>query len=108
MTIKIDAPVIAYEDNQSAIAIATNEVHHSRAKYIDIRYHHFIQDQIKAKVIQLEYIETQLQFADFLTKAISTKKFQVLVTKSNIKDLSSRDSVEVAVPSSVYVENGVQ
>ena len=74
-----------YEDNQRAIAIAKNEGYKSRAKHIDIRYH-FIRDQVKAKVIRLEYIETKSQLADFLTKAISTNKFQFLVAKTNVGD----------------------
>ena len=93
MKTKIDIPVIVYEDNQSAIAIAKYEGYQSRAKHIDIRYH-FVRDQVKNKIIQLEYIETKLQLADFLTKAISTKKFQFLVTKSSIGNFSSRGSVE--------------
>ena len=91
--IKIDNPVIVHEDNQSANAIAKNEGYQSRAKHIDIRYH-FVRDQVKTKVIQLEYIEIKLQLADFLTKAISTKKFQFFVAKSNIKSFPSRRSVE--------------
>ena len=87
MKIKIDNPVVVYEDNQGAIAIAKNEGYQSRAKHIDIRYH-FIRDQVKTKVIQLHYIKTELQLADFLTKAISTKKFQFLVAKSNIGNFS--------------------
>ena len=83
--IKIDNPVIVHEDNQSANAIAKNEGYQSRAKHIDIRYY-FVRDQVKNKVIQLEYIETKLQLANFLTKTISTKKFQFLVAKSNIEN----------------------
>jgi hypothetical protein len=83
MKVNIDAPVVVYEDNQSAIAIAKNEGYQSRAKHIDIRYH-FVRDQVKAKVIQLEYIETKSQLADFLTKAISTSKFKFLVAKTNV------------------------
>ena len=83
MKVNIDTLVVVYEDNQSAIAIAKNEGYHSRAKQIYIRYQ-FIRDQVKNKVIQLEYIETKLQLADFLTKAIWTKKFQSLVAKANI------------------------
>ncbi|GKC35180.1 hypothetical protein Tco_1047564 [Tanacetum coccineum] len=35
-----------YCDNKSAIALCCNNVQHSRAKYIDIRYH-FIQEQVE-------------------------------------------------------------
>ena len=84
MKVKIEYPVVGYADNQNAIAIAKNEGYQSRAKHIDNRYH-FVRDQVKAKVIHLEYIETKL-LADFLTKAISTNKFQFLVAKTNVGD----------------------
>ena len=56
MKVKIDAPVVAYKDNQSAVVIAKNEGYQSRAKKIDIR-DHFVRDQVKTKVIRLECIE---------------------------------------------------
>ena len=71
MTVTIDGPVVVYEDNQTAIAIARNEGYQSRAKHIDIRYP-FVRDHVKNKIIQLEDIETKLQLADSLTKAILT------------------------------------
>ena len=43
---------------------------------------HSVCDQVKTKVIQVEHIETKLQLAIFLMKAISTKKVQFLVAKS--------------------------
>nr|CCA28016.1 polyprotein putative [Albugo laibachii Nc14] len=97
MRINVDYPVVIHEDNQSAIAIAKNVGYQSRAKHIDIKYH-FIPEQVKAKNIDLQYIETRLQLADFMTKPISTKKFEQLLIMSNIKNLSSRGSVEADVP----------
>uniref|UniRef100_A0AAV1VEY0 Polyprotein n=1 Tax=Peronospora matthiolae TaxID=2874970 RepID=A0AAV1VEY0_9STRA len=85
MKVKIDAPVIVYEDNQSGIAIAKIKGCQSRARHIDIRYY-FVRDRVKAKMIQLEHIETKFQLADFLTKAISTSKFQSLVAKTSVGD----------------------
>ena len=75
-----------FEDNQGAIAIAKNEGYQSRAKHIDIRYH-FIREHVKAKTIDLKYIESKNQLADFLTKPIATKQFQRLLTKSKIRKL---------------------
>ena len=83
MKTKIDSPVIVHKYNQSANTIAINEGYQRCAKYIDIRYR-FVRDQVKNKFNQLKHIETKLQLADYLTKAISTKKFQFLVAKSNI------------------------
>lgn len=84
MGVEIKAPVPVFEDNQGAIAIAKNEGYQSRAKHIDIRYH-FIREHVKAKVIDLQYVESKSQQADFLTKPIATKQFQHLLTKSKIQ-----------------------
>ena len=81
--VTFNSQVTVFEDNQSAIAIAKNDGYQSRAKHIDIR-HHFVREQVKEKSIDLRYIETKQQLADFLTKPISTKQFQQLLTKSNI------------------------
>ena len=67
MKVRIDAPVVVYEDNQSAIAIAKNEGDQNRAKHVDNR-HHFARDQVKVRVIQLEYFKTKSLLADFLAK----------------------------------------
>ncbi|GKB89849.1 hypothetical protein Tco_0962121 [Tanacetum coccineum] len=40
-----------YCDNKSAIALCCNNVQHSRAKHIDVRYH-FIKEQVKDGIIQ--------------------------------------------------------
>ena len=83
MKIKIDAPVVAYKDNQSTVVIAKNEGYQSRAKKIDIR-DHFVRDQVKTKVIRLEYIEPS-HSSGFITKATLTKMFQFLVAKLNVR-----------------------
>ena len=82
---QIDYAITVHEDNQSAIAIAKNDGYQSRAKHIDIRYH-FVREQVKGKIIKLKYTETKSQLADFLTKPISTKKFEMLVHKAKIRD----------------------
>ena len=71
-----------------------NEGYQSRAKHIDIR-HHFIREHVKAKTIDLKYIESKNQLADFLTKPIATKQFERLLVKSKIRRCGSRGSVEV-------------
>ena len=86
------ASTIVYEDNQSAIAIAMNNGYQSRAKHIDIIYH-FIREQVQRGNVEIKYIESKDQLADFLTKAISTKQLQKFVRKSNVRNCTSRGSV---------------
>jgi len=73
-------------DNQAAIAIAQNDVDHQRTKHIDIR-HHFIRENVKNGLIQLQWINTNDQLADILTKALQKNVLNRLVerimTKTN-------------------------
>ena len=50
---KIKIPIVVYEDNQGAIALIENPVHHQRTKHIDIRYH-FIREQVINHCIDVE------------------------------------------------------
>ena len=58
-----------YGDNQGAIKLAYNPIYHKRTKHIDVR-HHFVRDYIASGAIAVEYISTELQQADILTKAV--------------------------------------
>ena len=56
-------------DNKSAISLAKNLVMHDRSKHIELRYH-FIRDCVETKKIELEYVATEFQLADMLTKPL--------------------------------------
>ncbi|GJX75074.1 hypothetical protein Tco_0313669 [Tanacetum coccineum] len=58
-----------YCDNKSAIALCCNNVQHSRAKYIDVRYH-FIKEQVKNGIVELYFVRIEYQLADFFTKPL--------------------------------------
>ena len=66
---------IIYCDNQGAIALAKNPQFHARTKHIDIQ-HHFVREKINEGAVQLEYIETEGQVADGLTKALDKVRFE--------------------------------
>jgi len=66
---------IIYCDNQGAIALAKNPQFHARTKHIDIQ-HHFVREKINEGAVQLEYIETEGQVADGLTKALDKIRFE--------------------------------
>jgi hypothetical protein len=61
-------------DNQAAIAIAKNPTHISRSKHIDVK-HHFVRDEVEAGSIKVEWISTQHQLADILTKPLGPHVF---------------------------------
>ena len=44
--------------------------YHSRTKHIDIRYH-WIRDQVEAGNLEVDYVPTEEQLADCLTKGLN-------------------------------------
>ncbi|GMF51959.1 unnamed protein product [Phytophthora fragariaefolia] len=74
---------LVYVDNQGAMALAKNVGYQSRTKLIDIRYH-FIREKVATGEVQLKYVESMNQLADFLTKGLSTKTLRYLLERSNV------------------------
>jgi hypothetical protein len=66
-------PVTIFDDNQGAIALAQNPVHHQRSKHINIKYH-FIRDECMQGKIVVEYLPTEDMIADMFTKPVSKCK----------------------------------
>ena len=75
-------------DNQSCIKMTENHVFHDRSKHIEIRYH-FIRDMVQRGALKLQYISTNEQVADMLTKPLSHVNFEHFRDKLGIvrKDL---------------------
>ncbi|KAK6150590.1 hypothetical protein DH2020_015522 [Rehmannia glutinosa] len=73
-------------DNTSAIAITQNPVLHSGTKHIDVRYH-FIRDHVENKDITLEYIPTDKQLADIITKLLCESRFEELKNELGLIEL---------------------
>jgi len=65
---------ILYGDNQGAIALAKNPQFHARSKHINIQ-HHYVREKVEDNTIRLEYIPTEEQVANGLTKALGKDKF---------------------------------
>jgi hypothetical protein len=69
-----EAATVLLCDNQAAIALASDDVHHARTKHIDVR-HHFIREHVAAGAVKLEWVPTEEQQADILTKPLHTLPF---------------------------------
>jgi hypothetical protein len=67
-------PTMIHCDNQSCIKLSENPVFHDRSKHIEIRYH-FIRDRVLKGAVKLQYIPTDEQLADILTKPLVKGKF---------------------------------
>jgi hypothetical protein len=68
-------PTVIYCDNQSCIKLSLRIFFHDRSKHIDIWYHH-LWDCVQRQIMLLQYIPTEEQDVDILTKALSRGKFE--------------------------------
>lgn len=67
-------PPLLKVDNKSAIDLAKNPVHHGRCKHIRIRYH-FVRECAAEGRIGIDFVRTEDQLADILTKPLARVKF---------------------------------
>ncbi|KAM1004535.1 hypothetical protein ACFX2C_004724 [Malus domestica] len=75
LRIDVSCPVTLFCDNLSAIALAYNPVMHQRTKHIEVDIH-FVRERVAKKLLQLQFVSSNEQFADILTKGLSTPLFQ--------------------------------
>ncbi len=73
-----------YEDNQSAIKTANDEIHNERSKHIDVRYH-FIRERIKRNEIEVKYKKSEDMLADILTKGLDRRKIEKLTRDMGLR-----------------------
>ncbi|GJT22067.1 retrovirus-related pol polyprotein from transposon TNT 1-94 [Tanacetum coccineum] len=78
-----------YCDNKSVIALYYNNVHHSRSKHIDIRYH-FIKEQVENRVVKLYFVRTEYQLADIFIKALGRERLEFLINKLRMGSMSPK------------------
>jgi hypothetical protein len=72
LTGRIPETTVLHIDNVGAILLSKNKATSGRSKHIDVRYHH-ITDLVEAKVIHPQYISTEDQKADCLTKIVGSE-----------------------------------
>ncbi|RVX21560.1 Retrovirus-related Pol polyprotein from transposon TNT 1-94 [Vitis vinifera] len=80
LRVPLKYPMVLYCDNQAAISIAKNPVHHDRTKHVEID-RHFIKEKIEEGVFKVSYTPTNCQTADILTKALARVNFEDLTEK---------------------------
>ena len=59
-------------DNESSLKLAENPVFHKRSKHIEIKYHS-IRERVSKKKIKLQFVKSEDQAANMLTKPVSVK-----------------------------------
>jgi hypothetical protein len=82
----LDSTVI-YCDNQSCVKLSENPVFHDRSKHIEIKYY-FLRDKVQRGEVVLQYISTDEQTADILTKPLSKIKFAYLRDKLGLVEIA--------------------
>ena len=71
--------VCMYLDNQGAIALANNPVHHKRSKHIDVKYH-YVRLDIQCGIAELTYVPTDNNVADVFTKPVTRVRLDRLIS----------------------------
>ena len=103
-----------FEDNEGAIFLAKNQQVSMRTKHIDVRYH-FVRDLVESKFLTLEYVPTEDNYADIMTKnttvnvlrKLFTEGVQVghIATKRENVRRSDDEETDTAVQSNILVDN---
>lgn len=73
-------------DNQSAIQLSKNPVFHDRSKHIETRYH-YIRECIEEDRVKIEFVSTNDQLADILTKSLGRDRFNKLCTRIGLVEV---------------------
>jgi len=74
-----DLETVVKEDNRSTMLLMKNGRLSSgkRTKHLDIRYF-YVQDLLNRGVIKIEHCKTEYMIADFFTKPLQGRRFQIL------------------------------
>ena len=80
----LHGPPILWCDNIGATYLSANPVFHARTKHIEIDFH-FIRERVARHQLSVQFISTQDQLADILTKPLGTSRFRFLKDKLKIR-----------------------
>ncbi|KAK5795242.1 hypothetical protein PVK06_036500 [Gossypium arboreum] len=67
------SPVV-WCDNTSTVSMAANPTHHARVKHVEID-HHFVREKVVDGTLLVNFVPSEKQVADVLTKPITPKQF---------------------------------
>jgi hypothetical protein len=76
-------------DNQAAISLCKNSVHHERSKHIDVRFH-YIRECVEEGMIKVQHVNTNDQLADILTKSLGKQKFIEMRKKVGVQEMDAK------------------
>ena len=67
--------LLVYCDNQSCVKLSENPMLHDKSRHIEIKYH-YIMDMMWRGVVKLQYVVTDKEIFDVLTKPLARVKFE--------------------------------
>jgi len=76
-----------YCDNTAAICLSKNPILHSRAKHIEIK-HHFIRDYVQKGILDIQFIDTEYQWANIFIKPLIVERFDFIKKNLNMHFVS--------------------
>ena len=84
-------------DNQSCMKLSENLVFHDKLKHIEIKYH-YIRDMVQREAVKLQYVATEDQIVDVLTKPLARVKFEYFREKLGVLEIKISSQEEVMCP----------
>ena len=63
--------------------MSENPVFHDNSKHIEIKYH-YIRDMVQREAVTLQYVSTDDQIANVLTKSMARVKFEYFTEKLGV------------------------
>nr|KYP43532.1 Copia protein [Cajanus cajan] len=88
LQVLFSTPLLLYDD-QSAVAFAHNPVFHNQTKNMETDVF-FVQEKVLSKQLLIYHIPALDQWADVLTKLLSTARFELIRGKLNVKSFSDK------------------
>ena len=109
MNLQCTSTPVIWCDNKSATELAKNPVYHSRTKHIELDMH-FIRDKVVAKELQINYIPSEEQIVDVLTKPLTFNHFNFFRSKLNVQPcpLSLKGAIKEAHLSFLVKDQSMQ
>jgi hypothetical protein len=68
-------PIDLFCDNRAAVACARNPIKNLKVKYLEVHWH-FIREQVEKGELNIQWIQTEDQIADILTKPLARSIFE--------------------------------